>query len=265
MEAVPLARPSLSGILLQVARLSVLLVQNRVHLYNFLLLRIGLFNHWVSELAQEAWGSGGRQAHAAPGGSASPVGWAARAGLALIEIPVWLALCVPRLVWGSVLGWARALGLSPRCLHAQGQLGHSAATWTDLLLSCLHSLMLAALLLLLLAWRLCRTAHRVSLGQLPSKGLLESRLVPELLSLLKRLYQWMENTVTLTYWHLAYLVTWTTCLASHLLQAAFEHTVQLAQEAEPQEASWPLLESPLLESLTPKAGPALPEPETAGE
>nr|XP_013007978.1 transmembrane protein 270 [Cavia porcellus] len=30
-------------------------------------------------------------------------------------------------------------------------------------------------------------------------------------------------------WHLAYLITWTTCLASHLLQAAFEHTTQLVQ------------------------------------
>lgn len=39
----------------------------------------------------------------------------------------------------------------------------------DLLLSCLHSLMLAALLLLLLTWRLCWKAHRYSVGWLPSK------------------------------------------------------------------------------------------------
>ncbi|EHB08296.1 Williams-Beuren syndrome chromosomal region 28 protein-like protein [Heterocephalus glaber] len=43
-------------------------------------------------------------------------------------------------------------------------------------------------------------------------------------------------------WQLAYLVTWTTCLASHLLQAAFEHTTRLARA---QEASGPLSGSPL--------------------
>lgn len=71
-----------------------------------------------------------------------------------------------------------------------------------------------------------------------------------------------------TSWHLAYLVTWTTCLASHLLQAAFEHTAQLAQaqaqEAEPQEAE-SLFESPFFESVILKAGPVLPEHEILGE
>ncbi|XP_004380904.1 transmembrane protein 270 [Trichechus manatus latirostris] len=265
MEAVPPARPSLSGILLQVLRLSVLLIQNRIHLYNFLLLKIILFNHWVSGLAQEAEGSCSRQARPPPGGAVCPIGRAVHAGLALIEIPVWLVLWVPRLMWGSVLGCARALGLSPRCLDAWQQLDLSLATWMDLLVSCLHSLMLVALLLLLLVWRLCRMAHRFSLGQLPSKALLENHMLLELLALLKRLYWWVENMAALTSWHLAYLITWTTCLASHLLQAAFEHTVQLAQETEPQEASWTLPESPLPESLTPEAGPALPEPEAPGE
>lgn len=99
------------------------------------------------------------------------------------------------------------------------------------------------------------------------QALLENHVVLELLALLKHLYWWVESTTALTAWHLAYLVTWTTCLASHLLQAAFEHTAQLAQakEAELQEASGPLSESLLLESLVPKAGPVPPEHGTPGE
>ena len=92
-----------------------------------------------------------------------------RAGLTLLEVPVCLALRMPRLVWAGLLGCARALGLAPKRLGAWEQLGLSAATWTDLLLSCLHSLMLAALLLLLLVWRLYRKAQCCSLGRLPRK------------------------------------------------------------------------------------------------
>ncbi|XP_037670960.1 transmembrane protein 270 [Choloepus didactylus] len=241
------------------------LIQNRAHLYNLLLLKIIHFNHWVSGLAQEAQGSCSRRAHPPPAVAACLVGRALRAGLALVEVPVWLVLRVPRLAWAGVLGCSRALGLAPQWLDTWEQLGLSAATWTDLLLSCLHSLLLAALLLLLLAWRLCWMAHR--LGQLPGKALLENRVVLELLALPKRLYCRVASLVALTSWHLAYLVTWTTCLASHLLQAAFEHTVQLAkaQEAKPPEASGPLSELPLPESMTPEAGAAPPERETLGE
>ncbi|XP_006155042.1 transmembrane protein 270 isoform X3 [Tupaia chinensis] len=163
MEATPPVRPSLVGIFLQVMRLSVLLVQNRVHLYNFLLLRIILFNHWVSGLAQEARGSCSRQACALPGAAACPLGRVLRAGLMLIQIPVWLVLRGLRLAWGMALQW----------LGAWGRLGLSVATCRDLLLSCLHSLMLVALLLLLLTWRLCQKAHRFGLGWLPSKAAFE--------------------------------------------------------------------------------------------
>jgi len=98
-----------------------------------------------------------------------PVGRVLRAGLTLLEVPVCLALRVPRLVWAGLLGCARALGLGPKWLGAWEQLGLSAATWTDLFLSCLHSLMLAALLLLLLVWRLYQKAQCCSLGRLPRK------------------------------------------------------------------------------------------------
>ncbi|KAL2766135.1 transmembrane protein 270 [Daubentonia madagascariensis] len=263
MEAAPPIRSSLWGVLLQVGRLSVLLVQNRVHLYNFLLLKIILFNHWVLGLAQEARGSHSRQAHPAPGVTACPLGRAVRAGLALIQVPLWLVLWGPRLVWAGVLGCIRALGLA--LLGAWEQLGPSVAIWTDLLLSCLHGLMLVALLLLLLTWRLCQKAPCFSLGRLPSKALQENCVVQGLLVLLRRLYWWVESTTALTSWHLAYLVTWTTCLASRLLQAAFEHTAQLAQEAEPQEPSGPSLEPQLPESLAPAAEPVLPEKGTPGE
>ncbi|XP_075384873.1 transmembrane protein 270 [Tenrec ecaudatus] len=255
MEVTPLVRPSLSGIVLQVVRLSMLLVQNRSHLYNFLLFKIILFNHWVTGLSQEAQGSGGRQS-CLPLVTACRVGQALRAGLALIATPVWLALWVPRLVWGSVLGCVRVVDL-----HPKKWLGLPTATWTNLLVSCLHSLMLVTLLLLLLAWRLGRVLHRFSLGQLSS----QNRMVLSLGALLKRLSWRMENAALLTSWRLAYLVTWATCLASHLLQAAFEHTVQLAQEAEPQEASGPLLEALCPKPLTLETGPTLPEPETPGE
>ncbi|XP_054445132.1 transmembrane protein 270 [Pteronotus mesoamericanus] len=254
-------RIQLFGDLLLVVKLSVLLVRNRVHLYNFLLLKIALFNHWLSGLVQEA--------HPLPRLAACPVDWVLQAGLALIEVPVWLVLTVPRLVWVGMLSCARALGLDLKWLGAWEQLGLSVTTWVDLLLSCLHSLMLAILLLLLLTWRLCWKAHRCSLGLLPSKALLENHVVLELLALPKHLYWWMERMIVPTTWHLAYLITWTTCLASHLLQAAFEHTAQLAQaqaqEAEPQGSSRPLYESPLFESLATKAGPVLSEHRNAGE
>ncbi|XP_045642217.1 transmembrane protein 270 [Ursus americanus] len=257
MEAVPPVRSNLLGILLLVVKLLVLLVQNRVHLYNLFLLKIRLFNRWLSGLAQEAWGCRGCQAPPA----ASPLGRALRAGLGLLGVPVWLGLRVPQLAWAGVRRFAWTLGLAPK------RLGLSAATCTDLLLSGLHGLMLAGLLLLLLTWRLCRRARRrCSLGRLLSKALLDSRVVPELRVLLRRLYWWVEITTALT-WHLAYLITWTTCLASHLLQAAFEHTAQLAQsqDAEPPQGSGTLSASPLPEPLGPKARPALPEHGTPAE
>lgn len=81
------------------------------------------------------------------------------------------------------------------------------------------------------------------------------------MALLKRLYWWVESSMVLTSWHLAYLVTWTTCLASHLLQATFEHTAQLAQaqEIELQESG------PLFESVSPECGPVLTEQGTLGK
>ena len=96
----------------------------------------------------------------------------------------------------------------------------------------------------------------------PPQALLENRAVLGTLALLKRLRWGAESTAALTSWHLAYLVTWTTCLASHLLQAAFEHTAQLAQA---QKASGLLSESPLPEPPAPETGPVLPEPGTPVE
>ncbi|KAM9056737.1 transmembrane protein 270 [Megaptera novaeangliae] len=257
MEAVPPVRSSLLGTLLLVVKLSALLAQDRAPLYNFLLLKITHFNCWLSGLTQEAQGS-----HPPAKISACPVGRVLQAGLTLIEVPVWLVQRVPRLVWAGVLGCAQASGPAPKQLGAWEQLGLSAATWTDLLLSCLHSLMLAAGLPLLLTWRLCQKAHCCSLGRLPRKARLENCVVLGTLALLKRLHWGLESTAALTSWHLAYLVTWTTCLASHLLQAAFEHAAQLAQA---QKASGLLSESPLPEPPAPEAGPVLPEPGTPVE
>ncbi|XP_072798204.1 transmembrane protein 270 isoform X1 [Vicugna pacos] len=169
MEAIPPIRSSLSGTLLVVVRLSTLLFQNRAHLYHFLLLKIILFNHWLSGLTQEARGS-----RPPPELAACPVGRVLRAGLALMEVPVWLVLRAPRLAWAGMRSCARASGLAPQ------RLGLSAAAWTDLLLSCLHGLMLVALILLLLVWRLCRKAEHLLRKALqgPGKGV-DTTQIPE--------------------------------------------------------------------------------------
>lgn len=117
------------------------------------------------------------------------------------------------------------------------------------------------------AVQLCKLMVVACPPSCPLQALLDNHVVLELLAPLKHLYWWVESTTALTSWHLAYLVTWITCLASHLLQAAFEHTAQLAQakEAELQEALGPSSESLLLESSAPEAGPVPPEHETPGE
>nr|XP_054103443.1 transmembrane protein 270 [Callithrix jacchus] len=259
METIPPVRSSLLGLLLQAVRLSVLLAQNRDHLYNFLLLKINLFNHWVSGLAQEAGETCNWQTHLPLGVAACPLGQALQVGLALIQVPVWLVLQGPRLMWAGIRDGTRALGLA--LLGAWERLGLSLAIWTDLLLLCLHGLMLVALLLVVVTWRVCQKARCSQLGWQLSKALQVNWLVREFLAQLRRLYWWVETMIALASWHLAYLITWTTCLASHLLQAAFEHTTQLAQaqEVEPREA----LESSLLPSLSgslaSESGPVLPE------
>ncbi|XP_073070366.1 transmembrane protein 270 [Manis javanica] len=211
MEAVSSIRPGFLGVLLVVVRLSVLPVQNWAYLYNFLLLKIILFNHWLS-----GWPS---RPTPHPRADGLPLGQVLQAGL---------ALQVPRLLWVGTLGCAQALCQAPQWLGAWECLGLSLATWKDLLLSCLHSLILLVLLLLLMIWRLCWKAHHCGSGWLPSKN----RVVLEPLAQLKHLYWRVESMTVLISCHLAYLVTWPTCLASHLLQAAFEPTAQLVQTQE---------------------------------
>ncbi|XP_023570079.1 transmembrane protein 270 [Octodon degus] len=196
MEAVAGGRASLSEVLLQGARLWALLVQNRLHLYRLLLLKIAVFRGWVVGLSQEAWGPSYAPTHQLPGDTVCALSQRAlRIGLVLL-------LCGPRLV--GVAG-----------------LGLCVAAWRGLLRSCLHSLTLVALLSLLLAWRLFRKAQ-CFLGCLYRQALVGSHMVLKLLALPRCLC-----------WHLAYSITWTTCLASHLLQAAFEHTTKLAQAQGP--------------------------------
>ncbi|XP_052024746.1 transmembrane protein 270 isoform X5 [Apodemus sylvaticus] len=268
MEASPWVRSGLLRTLLRVGRLSALLIQNRTHLYHFLLLKMAVFQHWVSGLSQEARGSGSDQAHVLPEVILTcALGLVLRAGLALLWVPMWLLLWGPRLTYRVGLCCTRTVRLALGHLCACEALGLSPATFRDLFLSCLHSLMLVALLLLLLTWKLLQKAHHFSLGWLPSQTLLQNSVLLEALALLRRLYLWVEHRTTLTSWNLAYLVTWTTCLVSHLLQAAFEHTAQLAQaqEAKPQETSGPLPQFLIPESSTTESGPLPPQPETPGE
>ncbi|XP_008846615.1 transmembrane protein 270 [Nannospalax galili] len=266
MEAAPQVRSGLLKTLLQVGKLSAMLIQNRTHLYHFLLLKIAIFQHWVSGLAQEARGSGSEQAHPPLGVIIiCPMGLALRAWLAVLWAPLWVLLWVPRLAYTTGLCCTRTVRLALQRLGACEPLGLSVATCRDLFVSCLHSLMLVILLLFLLTWRLIQKAHCFSLDWLPSQN--SAVPVPEALALMRRLYLWVEHTTMLTSWNLAYLVTWTTCLASHLLQAAFEHTAQLAQaqEAKLQEISGPSPPSSFPGSSTTEAGRFPSQPGTPGE
>ncbi|KAM9003114.1 transmembrane protein 270 [Sarcophilus harrisii] len=241
-------RSSILGIVLQTVRISVLLFQNRIHLYNFLLLKIFLFNHWVSGLAQEAEGLTPLPAHSC---LFCPLGSAMRA---LVTLWYVLLFRLPRLVLVHMLN--SPLILCHLCQAACGYLGLFFGTWKKLLHYWFQSLLLGVLLVLLVTWRLCQTVHRFGVKQLkrlvsgPRAGpgldtgngriddrwewlaLLDNRFSLEFLGLLRQLYWHVESTAALTSWHLAYVVTWATCLASHMLQAAFEHTAQLAQTQE---------------------------------
>ncbi|XP_036624029.1 transmembrane protein 270 [Trichosurus vulpecula] len=221
---------SIPGIVLQTAKISVLLFQNRTHLYNFLLLKIFLFNHWVSGLAQEAEGS----VCLAPAPSHSclfcPLGSIMRGLVTLQSALLFLALRLPGLVLTHMLN--SPLIFCHLCQAACGHLGFFWGTWKNLLRYWLQSLLLGVLLVLLITWRLCQTVHCFSIKQVKRLALLDNWFSLEFLGLLRQLYWQVENTAALTSWHLAYVVTWTTCLASHMLQAAFEHTAQLAQTQE---------------------------------
>ncbi|CAH7252581.1 transmembrane protein 270 [Phodopus roborovskii] len=259
MEAAPPVRSGLLGILLQVGSLSALLIENRTHVYSFLLLKMAAFQQWVSGLAQEARGSRSDQAHLLPGVFITcPLSLALRAALVLLWIPLWLLLWGPRRAYKVGLWCAHTVRLVLWHLGACDPLGVCVATFRDLFISCLHNSMLVALLMLLLIWRLVQKAHHFSLSRLPS----QNSVLLEALELLRRIYLWVEHTTTLTSWNLAYLVTWTTCLASHLLQAAFEHTAQLAQaqEAKSQETSG--LPSP--QFLIPESSATEPSPPQPG-
>uniref|UniRef100_G1QCZ7 Transmembrane protein 270 n=1 Tax=Myotis lucifugus TaxID=59463 RepID=G1QCZ7_MYOLU len=231
VEAVPPSGSSLMGILLLVVKLSVLLVQNRVHLYNVLLLKIILFNHWLSGLLQQAPG-----AHPLPGLTARARSLPYGLGWALMEVPVWLVLRVPRLVWAGMLGCARALGLDPNAAGIIKVTLGNCDYAVDLLIS---QLIIYCFITYFVIPKLYNNIICVSSLSLKCPAF-HTRIKMLCDKMMEHLYWWVESTLVVTSWHLAYLVTWTTCLASHLLQAAFEHTAQLAQaqaqEAEPQEA-----------------------------
>ncbi|XP_044540419.1 transmembrane protein 270, partial [Gracilinanus agilis] len=239
---------------------------NRIHLYNFLLLKIFLFNHWVSGLAREAEGSGCLVPAPTPACLFCPLGALMRSLVTLWSALLFLALRLPGLALTRML--SSPLALCHLCQASWGQLGFFWGLWKNLLHYWFQSLLLGVLVVLLITWRLCQTAHRFSIkqlrrlvsGQRPGRGraqgvdtertgssdrgerrprpvgvLLDNRFSLEFLGLMRQLYWHVESTAALTSWHLAYVVTWATCLASHMLEAAFEHTARLAQaqEADP--------------------------------
>lgn len=142
------------------------MVQNRLYVYDFLLVKIFLFNHWLSGLSREAQGPSGLQGPPPPGLAGCPVGRALRA---LVEATLRLLLQGPRLAWAGMQGCARTLSLGSLHSGVLKPRGLSLDTWTHLLLSCVQGLLLATLLLALLAWRLLQKARGCSLGRLPYK------------------------------------------------------------------------------------------------
>ncbi|KAK1344891.1 hypothetical protein QTO34_013595 [Cnephaeus nilssonii] len=225
-----------------------------VTLSNILLYKKCLSNDLCSYLAVFSWGkSTSRSLWQADWAPAGPVDKDTRG-------PDWWVERKERIECGWNLGCARALGLDPKQPGAWEQLGLSAATWMDLLLSCLHSLMLAALLLLLLACRLLWKAHRCSLGWLPSKALLENQVVLGLLALTKHLYWWVESTTVVTAWHLAYLRRWVTCLWPFLTSHAPPHSQKLMRpEVRAQECHVPdPLDGLFGAPIFPSSPPSLP-------
>ncbi|XP_020861246.1 transmembrane protein 270 [Phascolarctos cinereus] len=231
------------------------LFQNRIHLYNFLLLKIFIFNHWVSGLAQEAEGS----VCLAPAPPRSclfcPLGSIMRSLVTLWSALLFLALRLPGLVLRHMFN--SHFTFCHLCQAACSHLGFFWGIRKNLLHYWLQSLLFGVLLVLLVTWRLCQTAHHFTIKHLKRLAPLDNRLSLEFLSLLKWLYWQLESTAALTSWHLAYVVTWTTCLASHMLQDAFEHTAQLAQA---QEGEMDMLwEDSTMESLLPEELKALDE------
>ncbi|XP_074046513.1 transmembrane protein 270 [Macrotis lagotis] len=226
----PQVRSSISGIVLQIAKISVLLFQNLFYLYNLLLLKIFLFNHWVARLAQKAEVS----EYLIPAPSCSchfcPLSSVMRSLVTLWSSLLFSSLYLPSLVLIHMLNAPHAL--CHFCQAVYGYLGSFWGMWKNMLHYWLQSLMLGVLLILLITWKLCQTAHRFSIKQLKRLALLDNPLTLEFLGLLQQLYWQVESTAALTSWHLTYIVTWATCLVSHVLQAAFEHTTQLAQAQE---------------------------------
>lgn len=131
---------------------------------------MAIFQHWVSGLAQEARGSGSDQACLLPEVIITyALGLVLRAGLALLWVPMWLLLWGPRLSYRVGLCCTHTMKLALGHLCAWEPPGLSPATFRDLFLSCLHRLMLVALLVLLLTWKLLQKAHHSSLGWLHSQ------------------------------------------------------------------------------------------------
>ncbi|XP_007518073.1 transmembrane protein 270 [Erinaceus europaeus] len=156
--------------------------------------------------------------------------------------------------------WLAGLVLKARGPGAQDPLvplappaspGRAGRGWVGLL----RGLLLLVVLLGLLGCRLLLVAGR-ALGALPGQALRECS---ELLTLLWRP---VRSCAALACDHLLYLVTWTTCLTSHLLQAAFEHTARLAQA---QDAPGSLSQSLDPQPPVPEAGPVLAELGSPGE
>lgn len=142
---------------------------------------MAIFQHWVLGLSQEARGSGSGLSQEARGSGSDQarllpeviitcaLGLVLQAGLALLWFPVWLLLWGPRLAYRVGLCCTHTVRLALGHLCACEPLCLSPASFRDLFLSCLHSLMLVALLMMLLTWKLVQKAHHCSLGWLSSQ------------------------------------------------------------------------------------------------
>ncbi|XP_067394249.1 transmembrane protein 270 [Emydura macquarii macquarii] len=141
--------------------------------------------------------------------------------------PVCLSLLSLRV---SLLGWYFCLWKVQEDLVSCARL--SLELCADMFFYWAQNLLLGCMLLLLLAWKASQRAQRCAQRQLQhSWRALERRFLAVLLRLLT-CYWCLERLVVLIVWGPTYCITRVTSLLAWLLQAAFEHTLRVAGQAE---------------------------------
>ncbi|XP_075761188.1 transmembrane protein 270 [Pelodiscus sinensis] len=132
-------------------------------------------------------------------------------------------------LWASLLGWYSRVWKAQEdvvsCIHLSLEL------WTDKFFCRAQSLLLACMLLLLVGWKAWQRGQQCLLTQLQQSWRELQRRLATVLLLLQTCYWRLESLGTPITWVPAYCITRLTCLTTWLLQAAFEHALQVASRA----------------------------------